>query len=114
MLESARARLAQPALLLLNEPAAGLNQTEAVNLSGLIRRIREQGTTIVLVEHHMDVVMTVCDTVTVLNYGRKLAPGTPAGVEHCHGVAPRHHHLHVVLDEDDGGARSEEHTSELQ
>jgi len=57
------------------------NQTEAANLSGLIRRIREQGTTIVLVEHHMDVVMAVCDTVTVLNYGRKLAQGTPAEIQ---------------------------------
>ena len=81
LLEIARAIVAQPALLLLDEPAAGLNQTEAANLSGLIRRIREQGTTIVLVEHHMDVVMTVCDTVTVLNYGRKLAQGTPAEIQ---------------------------------
>ena len=81
LLEIARAMVAQPALLLLDEPAAGLNQTEAVNLSGLIRRIRDQGTTIVLVEHHMDVVMTVCDTVTVLNYGRKLAQGTPAEIQ---------------------------------
>jgi ABC-type branched-subunit amino acid transport system ATPase component len=81
LLEIARAIVAQPALLLLDEPAAGLNQTEAANLSGLIRRIREQGTTIVLVEHHMDVVMAVCDTVTVLNYGRKLAQGTPAEIQ---------------------------------
>ena len=81
LLEIARAMVAQPALLLLDEPAAGLNQTEAVNLSGLIRRIRDQGTTIVLVEHHMDVVMAVCDTVTVLNYGRKLAQGTPEEIQ---------------------------------
>ena len=47
----------------------------------IVRAIHEQGTTIVLVEHHMDVVMTVCDTVTVLNYGRKLAQGTPAEIQ---------------------------------
>ncbi len=81
LLEIARAMVAQPALLLLDEPAAGLNQTEAASLSGLIRRIREQNTTVVLVEHHMDVVMSVCDTVTVLNYGRKLAQGTPAEIQ---------------------------------
>jgi ABC-type branched-subunit amino acid transport system ATPase component len=81
LLEIARAIVAQPALLLLDEPAAGLNRTEAASLSGLIRRIRQQGTTVLLVEHHMDVVMTVCDTITVLNYGRKLAQGTPLQIQ---------------------------------
>jgi len=81
LLEIARAIVARPALLLLDEPAAGLNATEATNLSALIDRIRRQGSTIVLVEHHMDVVMSVCDTITVLNYGRKLAEGTPSGVQ---------------------------------
>ena len=81
LLEIARAFVAEPALLLLDEPAAGLNHTEAANLSTLIGRIRDAGCTIVLVEHHMDVVMTVCDVVTVLNYGRKLAQGTPAEIQ---------------------------------
>ena len=81
LLEIARAIVARPALLLLDEPAAGLNATESANLSELIRRIQAQGTTIVLVEHHMDVVMSVCDTITVLNYGRKLAEGTPASIQ---------------------------------
>jgi branched-chain amino acid transport system ATP-binding protein len=81
LLEIARAIVASPALLLLDEPAAGLNATEAANLSGLIRRIQAQGTTVVLVEHHMDVVMSVCDTITVLNYGRKLAEGTPSAIQ---------------------------------
>ena len=81
LLEIARAIAAQPALLLLDEPAAGLNATEAVNLAGLIRRIQALGTTVVLVEHHMDVVMTVCDTITVLNYGRKLAQGAPLEIQ---------------------------------
>jgi ABC-type branched-subunit amino acid transport system ATPase component len=81
LLGVALALLTSPALLLLDEPAAGLNRTEAASLSGLIRRIRQQGTTVLLVEHHMDVVMTVCDTITVLNYGRKLAQGTPLQIQ---------------------------------
>ena len=81
LLEIARAFVAEPALLLLDEPAAGLNQTEAANLSGLIGRIRDAGCTVLLVEHQMDVVMTVCDIVTVLNYGRKLAEGAPAEIQ---------------------------------
>jgi branched-chain amino acid transport system ATP-binding protein len=81
LLEIARAFVAEPALLLLDEPAAGLNHTEAANLSALISRIRDTGCTIVLVEHHMDVVMAVCDVVTVLNYGRKLAEGAPAAIQ---------------------------------
>ena len=81
LLEIARAFVAEPALLLLDEPAAGLNQTEAANLSRLIGRIRDAGCTVVLVEHHMDVVMSVCDVVTVLNYGRKLAEGGPAEIQ---------------------------------
>ncbi|HYN14064.1 MAG TPA: ABC transporter ATP-binding protein [Burkholderiales bacterium] len=81
LLEIARAIVGRPALLLLDEPAAGLNATEATNLSALIHRIRTQGTTVVLVEHHMDVVMSVCDTITVLNYGHKLAEGTPSAIQ---------------------------------
>ena len=81
MLEIARAIVARPALLLLDEPAAGLNVTEAAHVSELIARIREAGTTVILVEHHMDVVMRVSDEITVLNYGRKLAHGTPARIQ---------------------------------
>ena len=81
LLEIARAIVARPALLLLDEPAAGLNRAEAEQLTGLIARIRARGSTIVLVEHHMDVVMRVCDEVTVLNYGRLLAHGTPAAIQ---------------------------------
>ena len=81
LLEIARAVVARPALLLLDEPAAGLNKTEALSLTGLIRRIRTGGTTILLVEHHMDVVMSVCDEITALNYGRKLAHGSPAQIQ---------------------------------
>jgi branched-chain amino acid transport system ATP-binding protein len=81
LLEIARAMVATPDLLLLDEPAAGLNQTEAAHVSELIARIRAGGTTVILVEHHMDVVMRVCDEITVLNYGRRLAHGTPGEVQ---------------------------------
>jgi branched-chain amino acid transport system ATP-binding protein len=81
LLEIARAVASRPRLLLLDEPAAGLNPTEAAALTALIARIRTAGTTVVLVEHHMDVVMSVCDRVTVLNYGRHLATGTPAEIQ---------------------------------
>ena len=81
LLEIARGLVSRPALLLLDEPAAGLNETESAHVSDLIGRIRDQGTTVVLVEHHMDVVMSACDEITVLNYGRKLANGTPAEIQ---------------------------------
>ena len=81
LLEIARAIVAMPLLLLLDEPAAGLNETEAAHVTQVIERIRDAGTTVVLVEHHMDVVMQVCDLVTVLNYGRKLATGTPTQIQ---------------------------------
>jgi ABC-type branched-subunit amino acid transport system ATPase component len=86
LLEIARAIVAQPTLLLLDEPAAGLNVTEAAHVSDLIARIRDDGTTVVLVEHHMDVVMRVSDEITVLNYGRRLARGTPAQIQEDPGV----------------------------
>jgi ABC-type branched-subunit amino acid transport system ATPase component len=86
LLEIARAMVARPTLLLLDEPAAGLNVTEAAHVSELIARIRDDGTTVILVEHHMDVVMRVSDEITVLNYGRRLAHGTPAQIQEDPGV----------------------------
>jgi branched-chain amino acid transport system ATP-binding protein len=80
LLEIARAIVARPTLLLLDEPAAGLNPTEAEALVTLIRRINAQGVTVVLVEHHMDVIMAACSRITVLNYGQKLAEGTPTEI----------------------------------
>jgi branched-chain amino acid transport system ATP-binding protein len=77
LLEIARAIVARPILLLLDEPAAGLNASETETLIGLIRRINAQGVTVLLVEHHMDVIMASCSRITVLNYGQKLAEGTP-------------------------------------
>jgi branched-chain amino acid transport system ATP-binding protein len=80
LLEIARAVVAKPKLLLLDEPAAGLNGSESRRLGGLIKMIRDTGITILLVEHHMDLVMPICDRITVLNYGSRLADGTPSEI----------------------------------
>lgn len=85
-LELARALAAKPRLLLLDEPAAGLNPTEVDTLGTLIRKIRDQGTTVVLVEHHMKLVMSVSDTVTVLDSGKVIAEGNPEQVQQDEAV----------------------------
>ncbi len=78
--ELARALAAEPKLLLLDEPAAGLNHDEVHTLEGQIRRVRDvQGVTVLLVEHHMSLVMSVSDKVVVVNFGRKIADGRPRG-----------------------------------
>jgi branched-chain amino acid transport system ATP-binding protein len=80
--ELARALVAKPTLLLLDEPAGGLNHEEVGELAEVIRRLRKDfDLTILLVEHHMQLVMSVCDRVHVLNFGRKIAEGTPAEVQ---------------------------------
>jgi branched-chain amino acid transport system permease protein len=81
LLEIGRALGLNPRLLLLDEPAAGLTAPDIKELLAIIRKIREHGITIVLIEHHMDVVMTISDTVTVLDFGQKIAEGTPARVQ---------------------------------
>jgi len=81
-LEIARALAARPRLLLLDEPAAGLNPTETQEIVGLIRRLAGHGITTVLVEHNMKLVMGVSDHVLVLDYGRKLAEGSAESVRH--------------------------------
>ncbi len=81
-LEIARALASEPKLLLLDEPAAGMNPAEKASLMAFIQRIRrELGLTIVLIEHDMSVVMGISDRVTVLNFGRKIAEGTPVEVQ---------------------------------
>lgn len=80
-LEIARAMASEPKLLLLDEPAAGMNLAEKDELSDLIRQIRDKGYTILLVEHHMRLVMSICDEICVLNYGKKICQGTPAFVQ---------------------------------
>jgi len=80
--ELARALAASPQLLLLDEPAGGLNHEEVAELAELIRRIREhRRVTVLLVEHHMSLVMSVSDQVVALDFGRKIAEGTPAEVQ---------------------------------
>jgi ABC-type branched-subunit amino acid transport system ATPase component/ABC-type branched-subunit amino acid transport system permease subunit len=79
--EIARALAARPALLLLDEPAAGLAASETDDLGGLIRQMREAGIAVLLVGHHMELVMEVSDRVTVLDYGRVIAEGPPAQVQ---------------------------------
>ena len=79
-IEIARALMANPRFLLLDEPAAGLSPDEIERLGGLIRAIAAAGTGVLLVEHHADLIFAVCDRVTVLNLGRTLASGTPAEI----------------------------------
>ncbi len=80
-LEIARALAAEPSLLILDEPAAGLNEQETLELMALIREIRDSGITILLIEHDMKVVMGICERIVVLDYGAKIAEGTPAEVQ---------------------------------
>ena len=81
LLEIARALAVEPGIILMDEPAAGLNSRETVGLARLIQRIRDLGITVVLVEHDMDLVMDICDRLLVLNLGRKLAEGTPQEIQ---------------------------------
>ena len=81
LLEIARALALDPQLLLLDEPAAGLTAPDIKELVAIISKIREHGITLILIEHHMDVVMSVCDTVSVLDFGQKIAEGLPAAVQ---------------------------------
>jgi branched-chain amino acid transport system ATP-binding protein len=80
-LEIARALATKPKLLLLDEPAAGFNPAEKRGLSDLIRRVRRAGYTILLIEHDMGVVMNLCDRVSVLDFGRKIADGPPLAIQ---------------------------------
>jgi ABC-type branched-subunit amino acid transport system ATPase component len=79
-LEIARALATRPKLVCLDEPAAGFNPAEKQDLMGLIRRVRDAGYTVLLIEHDMSLVMEVTDRIAVLDFGRKIAQGTPAEV----------------------------------
>ncbi len=79
-LEIARALAGEPKLLLLDEPAAGMNPREKADLVGLIRRIRDRGVTVFLIEHDMGLVMQLSERITVLDHGEKIAEGLPAEV----------------------------------
>ncbi|MEX3855195.1 ATP-binding cassette domain-containing protein [Paraburkholderia sp. BR10923] len=81
LLEIARALALDPQVLLLDEPAAGLTAPDIKELVAIIRKVRDHGITVVLIEHHMDVVMSVCDRVSVLDFGQKIAEGKPADIQ---------------------------------
>jgi branched-chain amino acid transport system ATP-binding protein len=76
----ARALVAKPSLILLDEPASGLDESELAELGGLIRDLATEGS-LVVVEHHMDLMMSVCDSITVLDFGKVIATGTPRQVQ---------------------------------
>jgi branched-chain amino acid transport system ATP-binding protein len=79
-LEVARALASDPKLMLLDEPAAGMNPSETASLIELLLRLKARGVTLLLVEHDMHFIMHLCDRITVLNFGRKIAEGTPMEV----------------------------------
>ncbi|MEG2020710.1 MAG: ABC transporter ATP-binding protein [Oscillospiraceae bacterium] len=82
-LEIVRALATSPKILLLDEPAAGMNEEESDKLSGIIKDIRDRykNITIMVIDHHMDVIMDVCDEITVINFGKQLATGTPEEIQ---------------------------------
>jgi branched-chain amino acid transport system ATP-binding protein len=81
LLEIARALASKPSVLLLDEPAAGMNMTESMTLLDTIARLRSRGITILLVEHNVRLVMGISDRVTVLDFGKKIAEGAPSEVQ---------------------------------
>jgi len=70
----------KPELLVLDEPCAGLSDTETMEFSKLLNKVREAGITVLMIEHHMDLVMEISDYITVLDYGKKIAEGDPASI----------------------------------
>ena len=86
LLMIATALASEPQLVLLDEPAAGMVASERKDLAGLIRRIRDRGIAVLVIEHHMGLIMEVCERIVVLNFGRKIAEGTPIEIQTNSGV----------------------------
>jgi branched-chain amino acid transport system permease protein len=101
-LEIARAIVSDPVLLLLDEPAAGLNPAETAQLMTLISSIRDRGVTVLLIEHHMEMVMAISDNIVVLDYGAKISEGAPDHVRNDPAVINAY--LGADPDEDNPGA----------
>jgi branched-chain amino acid transport system ATP-binding protein len=80
-IEMARALAAEPELLILDEPAAGLNENETIELAQTIREIQKKGVTIMMIEHDMDMVMSLTEYITVINFGAKISEGVPSQVQ---------------------------------
>jgi branched-chain amino acid transport system ATP-binding protein len=95
IIEIGRALACEPKLLLLDEPAAGLNMRETAEMAKLIKRIRDTGVTVLLVEHDMTLVMTISDEIVVLSYGQKIADDQPLAIQKHPDV------IKVYLGEDD-------------
>ncbi len=98
LLEIARALAVEPQVLLLDEPAAGLNPQEVEEMVRLIRKIKAEGVTVLLIEHHMDLVMEISDEITVLDYGKKIEEGNPVRVQNSEKVKEAYFGPEVVLD----------------
>lgn len=96
LLEVARALATQPKLLILDEPAGGMNEQETQDLIELIQRIRSRGITVLLIEHDMNLVMRVCEKIVVLEYGSRIAEGTPSEIK----ANPRVIEAYLGTDED--------------